>query len=126
MAVDFEKEDKAEEITRLENSNLLKYALSIAVILFAAYLVARLLHWIFGFPSSLTELNYGFASFFGLMYSACLLELLGNRLREIRNRSKETNNRLTEIEKQIETQAKQISGRLSAIESNLSDRTDSN
>jgi uncharacterized membrane protein YcjF (UPF0283 family) len=123
MNVDFEKVDEAEKISRQEHAKLSNRNFKATGILLVVYLAARLLHWMIGFPSSLTEVNYGFVSILGVIYLGYMLELLRASLREVRLRSKETNERLTEIEKRIDSQTKRMSKQLSAIESKLGSRT---
>jgi hypothetical protein len=123
MSADFEKVDEAEKITRQEHAKLSNRNFKITGVLLVVYLAVRLLHWVIGFPSSLTEVNYGFVSILGVIYFGYVLELLGASFREVRHRSKETNERLTEIEQRIDSQTKRMSKRLSAIESKLDSRT---
>jgi hypothetical protein len=123
MNADSEKVDEAEKITRQEHAKLSNRNFKVTGVLLVVYLVARLLHWVVGFPSSLTEVNYGFVSILGVIYLGYILELLGASFREVRLRSKETNERLTEIEKRIDSQSKQMSKRLSAIEGKFGSRT---
>lgn len=124
MGADSEMEDEAEKITKLEHSKRSKRNFKIAGIFFVLYLVARLTHWIFGFPSTVTELGETLAFILGLIYFGHLLELLGIEFREIRIRSKETNNRLEQLKKQIDFKTTRIGKRLAIIESALNGRTD--
>jgi hypothetical protein len=119
MNAGFEKVDEAEKITRQEHAKLSNRNYKVTGVLLVVYLAVRLLHWVIGFPSSLTEVNYGVVSILGVIYLGYVLELLGASFREVRLRSKETNNRLEQIEKQIDSKIMRISKRLAVIESAL-------
>jgi hypothetical protein len=119
MCVDFHKEDEAEKITRSVHNKRSKRDLGIVAVFFAIYFVARLLHSIFGLPSSVTELNLGFAAILGIIFFGHLLELLGSEFREIRIRSKESHQRLTTIENTVSCRIDQVERNLELLMEHL-------